>query len=663
MQISTKQSRRNQSGYALTITLCFLLVTLIVFASVMYWVITSARVTNRNNLFNTSQAAAQGAAERVIAQMSRDFSYQSINETNVYKVLVNDIDQTNWPVQFRFSNTNGTANEIYVSIFPKNWTTNFVKDLGSQLAGLYGYAAECDVIAMATPINVGQNMNMSAVVHQTLKLANVPVFQYGAFYNLDLDYSPGQAMTMNGKVHCNGTIWMYPQATATFNDVVEATITVTNKDNPNDQQTLSSYTTPINYNGGNPISGVDSLNMPVAGSNTNVQSILALPPAAVAAPNTAAYEPTNQIYLYNKVDLIISNAATGLVGNWGTNITIFYQDKDKSGGPFFQFTNNEWCIFSNKNLPYTVLPPTNSPIGPNSNYVRIASLFPFVTNVAFYDFREGKTVRAVQLDIAKLNDWLNNPWYEGSNWNNVCGGYDGKHGTKGHPIDAIYVYNSVPLTASQLPAVRVVNGRIMPSSKGLTVATPTPLYTLGLYNVQTNIAATSSQMSINTTNTAWTWPAALMGDAITILSGDWNDANSLAKSGSTYNNPASSSGNRVVSSNITVNAAMFEGIVPSTLTTHKQYSGGLENFLRLQEDWAGGPDQLWYNGSIVVMFRSVYATNYWIGPADRSGYPNHNYTVPTRKWGFDANFMDANKLPPCAPQTKAVIRGTWNAGR
>jgi hypothetical protein len=174
-----------------------------------------------------------------------------------------------------------------------------------------------------------------------------------------------------------------------------------------------------------------------------------------------------------------------------------------------------------------------------------------------------------------------------------------------------------------------------------------PIYTLGHYNIRTNIAATSGQMSLNTTNTAWTWPAALMGDSVTILSGNWNDNDAAYKSGGSY-----TSRNAV---NTTVNAAMFEGIVPSTkVGSTKHYSGGLENFLRLLENWSG--DTLCYNGSIVVMFPSVRGTNFWIQPGTY-------YGVPTRKWGFDANFMDANKLPPCAPQTKAVIRGTWGAGQ
>ena len=132
---------------------------------------------------------------------------------------------------------------------------------------------------------------------------NTPIFQFGAFYNLDLDFSPGQMMTMNGKVHVNGTFWMYPQASVTFNDTVEATVVVTNMDDPNDQQNLTSYTTPtynFTANGGKPLSGVGTLNMLI--NTTNVEAILNLPPAGLGVPNDAGYMPSNQIYLYNECD-------------------------------------------------------------------------------------------------------------------------------------------------------------------------------------------------------------------------------------------------------------------------------------------------------------------------------------------------------------------------
>jgi hypothetical protein len=176
---------------------------------------------------------------------------------------------------------------------------------------------------------------------------------------------------------------------------------------------------------------------------------------------------------------------------------------------------------------------------------------------------------------------------------------------------------------------------------GLTVATPFPLYVLGHYNIQTN---SGGSQSIATTNTAWTYPAGLMGDSITILSTTWSDTDSAyTKAGDNMNNRNAG--------NTTVNAGCLEGIVQSTkVGSTKHYSGGLENFLRLLENWNG--DTLTYNGSIVVMFPSIYATNFWIQPGTY-------YGVPTRQWGFDVNFKDQTKLPPMTPQVKAMIRGQW----
>ena len=653
MQISSKTFRWNQSGYALTIVLTFLAITLIVFASLMYWVTSSARVSQQNNLFNISQAAAQGAVEMTLAYMDRDFIYQNLNSSNVYTPLAANIDQSSWPVQFTFSDANGNANQIYVSIYPQDWTTNFISDLGSQFQGLYGYAAQCTLLAMATPTNSGYNM--SAVVQETANLAAIPVFQFGVFYNLDLDIGNGQAMIMNGKVHCNGTIWMCPQASMTFKDFVEASTIVTNADNPNDEQNHSFVPSNLHYPSPqttppSPVSGVDPLNIPIAGSssNVNVEAILNLPPVGLGAPNAAAYYTPNQVFLYNKCDLIISNSVNGTAGARGTNITIYYQDKDDvidAGGPnLFQLTNNEICTFSNFYTHSTNLWTTNSPNAPNkTNYVQIASSFPFVTNVAFYDFREVKQVQAVQIDIGLLNTWLTNPLLEGSNWNRTCGGAHGMDvapvsdtGHKGHPIDTIYVYNNVNLTGTTLPAVRLVNGQQLPTHWGLSIATPMPVYILGNYNVQTNVGGAL----LDSTNTSKTRPAAVMGDAVTILSSSWSDD---------YNSSTSLS-SRPTTINSTVNAACLEGIVPCIMVGGiKHYSGGLENFLRLEESWS---KQLTYNGSIVVMFPSIYATNYW-------HVTGVFYNAPTRNWGFDSNFKTPDGSPPGVPAAKGVIRGNW----
>jgi len=319
-----------------------------------------------------------------------------------------------------------------------------------------------------------------------------------------------------------------------------------------------------------------------------------------------------------------------------TNLSVFFSDQANPSGRLILVTNDlQWIT-------------TNIAAGVTN---RVTNCFySFITNVTFYDHRESDTVQAIQIDVNLFNKWVTNTVTRGSNqvagypWNFQLGGANGQTGDKAHPIDSIYVYNSVPQNSTQLPAVRVVNGYRLPSPKGLTIATPMPLYVLGDYNIETNIGGGTSVL---TTNTAWTWPAALMGDAITILSSSWNDTGAAYQAGQTY------SGRNAV--NTTINAACLEGIVVSTsVSGTKHYSGGLENFLRLLENWNG--DTLQYNGSIVVMFPSVYATNFWVGPAG-SGY----YDKPIRQWGFDSNFKTPNGSPPCAPEAKRLIRDNWNA--
>jgi len=129
-----------------------------------------------------------------------------------------------------------------------------------------------------------------------------------------------------------------------------------------------------------------------------------------------------------------------------------------------------------------------------------------------------------------------------------------------------------------------------------------------------------------------------VADAITILSDAWQD-------------PNQQSANLNGAAPTTVNAAILTGAVETTLN---QYSGGMENFPRFLESW-GLVNVFTYNGSMVKMFPSLYATNVWEG----INYANHYYDPPQRKWAYDVNFDDSTKLPPHTPQLQKVIRGQW----
>jgi len=194
-------------------------------------------------------------------------------------------------------------------------------------------------------------------------------------------------------------------------------------------------------------------------------------------------------------------------------------------------------------------------------------------------------------------------------------------------ISSVYVLDRRTLPGTQLAAVRLRNGTTLPE-KGLTVASARPLYVLGNYN-QTNSA------NMHTTNTASTRPASLVADAVTLLSVNWDDANSVNGLDSRVAKPT------------TVNAAILTGVVE---TTKGKYSGGMENFPRFLEKW-GLANTLTYNGSMVKMFPSQYATGTW----RTTGV----YDPPKRNWAYDLNFNDPAKLPPLTPSLLKVLRGQW----
>jgi hypothetical protein len=135
-----------------------------------------------------------------------------------------------------------------------------------------------------------------------------------------------------------------------------------------------------------------------------------------------------------------------------------------------------------------------------------------------------------------------------------------------------------------------------------------------------------------------------MADAVTVLSNNWGP------------NGYDTKGNEAVGNrdaeNTSIYAGMISGIVP---TTGSSYSGGLENYFRLLEDWSwSNPDKaLTYRGSMVMLYPSEVATGAWKSP----GTGNNVYTAPIRDWAFDTLFKD--KPPPGTPTFHVPQRVSW----
>jgi hypothetical protein len=129
-----------------------------------------------------------------------------------------------------------------------------------------------------------------------------------------------------------------------------------------------------------------------------------------------------------------------------------------------------------------------------------------------------------------------------------------------------------------------------------------------------------------------------MADAVTVLSNNWGPNNSDAK------------GNNVVSDRNATSTQVFAGMISGIKPTVAgvSYSGGLENYFRLLENWSG--DTLTYRGSMVMLYDSEVATGNWQATVNY-------YNAPTRDWAFDTLFTQ--NPPPGTPTLHVTQRVGW----
>jgi hypothetical protein len=590
-----------RSGFALVMALAVGTLGLLVLGSVLSWSASQHYNIERNNAYYVTAAAAEAASEKVITAMAADYQAYGdamlLSKMDTYRGLVPTVAENSYWGNFEFNNGAGELAQTYLyQTGPKTFRV-----LSSLYRGLYGYATTFQITSNARLLN--SPFNLSVGLQQSIEVSTIPVFQFAIFYNMDLEICPGATMTIGGPVHCNSTNYNEPGGVAlTFLNDVTAVGPILPHEKPGDPSVRSAGT--ITYNGEHD-AFVSSLTLPIGTNNTPsaVREIVELPPSS----ESASSEMGKQRY-YNKADLVVmvrtsryTNCADITVSNTLLQTAVLMQTTNAN---YATNTISSWLTVVGVRTNAT----TNTP-------------FPWLrtdTNVWFYNKRENKTVKTTQIDVGAFmsNSALTNSILHAGGPSNL-------------PVSIIYVADLRTNSNNYEPGVRLTNGMTLPTA-GLTVATPDPLYVLGNYNTTT--------ATMGTTNTAPTKPASLVCDALTILSSSWKDANSgLA---------LSSRG----ASNTTVNAAVLAGIVP---TVSGSYSGGVENFLRFLEDW--GSKTCTYNGSMVVMYPSKYATGDWLGTGTTIGI----YNPPSRNWYFDANFRNPAKMPPGTPQVRAIVRNNW----
>ena len=473
--------------------------------------------------------------------------------------------------------------------------------------GLSGLFTDYRIVSQVRGPN-GTRANLT----QTFHYVGIPLFQFAVFYGkgVDLEISPGANMTLNGKVFANSNIYLSPQGSTLQMDALVATAgniyrtikrsgsppTEGYGNNPQIKDASGTYQT-LNFD------HADSQNFSstwtasqwqaaaqslfggtVKDSAMGVQQIIPPIPQLFYNPANPDQVAHQMIELPNGADST-DLAAAKLYAQAGLRI-VDGAATDQSG--------------------YGV----SLPVGA-------------ITTSTFYDAREGNTMQVTNVDISKLPA----SWFQsGGVLNNgvlyVASSSAGPsapcaQGTRG--------------PANPCPAVRLVNGGTIPvdasNPKGLTVASQNPIYIQGDYNTAMNGPGGTTHP-----------PAAVLADAVTVLSNNWSDTNAATSASALSSRNATPT---------TVNAALATG--PSTESTSGAGNGQLENDIRLIENWSG--QTLTYKGSIVDLWHSMQVAAPW----QNTGV---YYNAPIRNWSYDSLFN--TNPPPGTPRGVVMTRGQWS---
>jgi hypothetical protein len=444
-----------------------------------------------------------------------------------------------------------------------------------------------------------------AILKLRFKSRLVPLFQFAAFYSKDLEILPGPNMTLSGPVHTNGLLFLNSDATLTISGQV-TTASDLYRGRKNQNSCRSNSVSIFDPTSGRFLTPSCSNRTLLSQSQLNAwNNMIQVRVPTLTVPGPEVFDPAPGYVYWDKADLRIILALTG------TNAV------DTSASPTgvqVRTAGNVIDVVKTNAINSTTLCPgsiAGRAVG-NSN--------------SFYNNREGRTIRMLEIDMRALLNCIHN--------NNLFGTGVGPYSASQKKLSddtegGIVLHTSIFGPNSGASAngygVRVRNAATLQSNiagapvvKGISIISDQAFYVQGNYNSSGKI------------------PAAIMVDSVNILSNNWtNDSNSTASLSSR------------VPTATTINSAFVAGTdttggVEGIGGLNGSYNGGLENYPRFHENW-NGTVTLTYRGSFVSLGRARHVNGPWV-------YGGSVYTAPVRNWNYDTAFNDAAYLPPITPR-------------
>ncbi len=601
---AVRTDRSLRKGFALETVLLLLVMFSIIILAGLSAVTTLARTSNADYRGARASYAAEGGADDVMSQLDAAMQDGVINGEDIASL------QTPQLTGFRMTQSTQTTG------LPVSRTIT-----SGPFSGLYSLNQPIDITVSARDTSGNMATAVLSVNAQT-----IPLFQFGVFYENDLEILPGQPMTFAGWVHTNGNLYLSSNSATFQSNLTTPDSVFWNRKNANDRlsgvhiHNAAGTAVQLDFDSRS-LSGpafktrsTQRFNGRLMSGAFGVRSLkLPLPadmaPVTLVLPKDGGDSPMVQaVKMAWKSDMYVTvKSGVFQIADTNTMKSQFCDSVVIERPAGLAVPTNQWC----------------------------RRIFKPVVN-AFYEGREDLKPDLVDIHVDSLRLWSDSLPEE-------------------RAPRILYLEFTTPAVNNannDYIAVRMRQGARLPRSRvasdtgGLTVATERPLYVLGDYNT-----------------TVWR-PAALMADAVTFLSNPPNprmrDSTNLpgrcdaASKGWCDVRQFSMALRASVAT--TVNAAILAGHSPTPCDYARSgcsappYGGGLENFPRFLENWAGVTFR--YTGSLVSLYENRFSTGLWNNTVGGGAY----YGAPQRQWSFDVNFRFPDRLPPGTPSVGTVLQ-------
>ncbi|HEY6509085.1 MAG TPA: hypothetical protein VIY56_13785 [Vicinamibacterales bacterium] len=609
----------NRQGFALEATLFVLLLLAVLCVFAVSGVTTTTRTANYDYRNTRTAYAAEAASDDIMQQLSGKVADGFISQAELDSLVRPTVPGFSIPTMTVLPNGGATQETVN----------------GGAYSGLYALVRNYDITTRASD-SLG-NASRAVV---TVKAAAIPIFQFGVFYEKDLEITNGARLDMQGWVHTNGNLYTRSGGGLYLHNIVTTPnkFRFRRKDGANPANTDRVY--------------IDDAGGTARQVNNDSDGL----PSASAFKNWSETRFSGRLktgaYNVDSLRLPLPEAVPP---------EELIADRDMADTPDERDAKFAWKADFYVNIDYRALTNTTDLCTSGTypiTYVRTGGrsvptqaqcqlIFSADSN-KWWESREQTFVDQIEIDYAQLFAWMA---LSTSNESSIM------YVTVSHVPTTLESYPAgtrctIACTFPAFPMIRIKNASVL--GRPFTLASNLPLYVKGNYNSTGN----------------WQ-PSALIGDAFTWLSPGWDDATRLnrpAGAGTvtggvtrwTYTAAAATANTTVYAAILAGHSATpFDWVAPvaaplgcnftGTGSQAYFYGGGLENFPRFLENWSGVT--AFYRGSLVSIAYSQKATNL----CSWGGY----YNAPTRDWAFDTRFQDPANLPPGTPVVGSVVQTAY----